>query len=294
MGFPTETKNNLAVLISEMKKAMLGGGELALSAQGNVKNIGKKIETLEKDTLETAQRRAAQTVIDGQVQELILQTVVRMGESHDFFLDAEEETPSVKLFTNRKSRTSLVIDPIDGTFEYLQGRDGYSICVGLLEDGAILTAIVYFPARRCLYAIEADGRSLVTIYDDALRIKEIKELRGSRALQQNVIYRNKRVADDVAECLARHGYTVHDDAGAESIWSEAILKCLGGGYAACIFHTPQIRDVLLGAILANMPNGYATDWNGKPLVWPKSGRVPRVMFGIGAPPEKILACLKPS
>ena len=55
--------------------------------------------------------------------------------------------------------TVRVIDPIDGTYEYLNGCDSYSVCLGVVENGKISMAIVYFPARDMLYFIGTDGQS---------------------------------------------------------------------------------------------------------------------------------------
>jgi myo-inositol-1(or 4)-monophosphatase len=47
-----------------------------------------------------------------------------------------------------KQQRCFVIDPIDGTKEFVEGRDGFSISVALLEARRPVFAIVDFPARR--------------------------------------------------------------------------------------------------------------------------------------------------
>ncbi len=50
------------------------------------------------------------------------------------------------------------------------------------------------------------------------------------------------------------------------LWPAALLKCISGEYTASIFHSPQIRDVLLGAIIESLPGGYMVDWAGKKII----------------------------
>lgn len=67
---------------------------------------------------------------------------------------------------------------------------------------------------------------------------------------------------------------------------------MSGNYYACIFHTPQIRDVLIGAIIEHIPGGYAIDWEGKKLIWTNGGRLKNAIFGFNTPPKEILSCLR--
>lgn len=279
-------------LAEKIKLAVLEGGRMALAAQSGVSNIGKTAEHLSQDTPEMLQRRSAKTLLDEQVQEIVLRAVIDAGAAEYLFLDAEEDTPLVRSFVNQDASVSLVIDPIDGTLEYLRGESGYSVCAGLFESGKARAVLVYFPSRRKLYSMEPDGISYETTYSDAGEVIERKELSIPVGTPQNVIYRNGRVTGSVVEKLTEAGYSTCDEANAEGVWSAAILKCAAGKYDACIFHTPQMRDILLAVICANVPGGLITDWEGRPIMWARGGRIPRVMFSVGVPTEKIIVCLK--
>ena len=88
-------------------------------------------------------------------------------------LDAEEKTPSAKLFSSNGSETTLVIDPIDGTTQYIAGTEQYSICVGLLQKGKIITALIYFPNQNHFYFIGADGNAYVSKDDNLNQAKRL-------------------------------------------------------------------------------------------------------------------------
>lgn len=272
--------------LKRMSQAVLEAGQLAREKQEGVVNIGKEVESLPEDTAEVHAARSAKTIIDERVQELLLKAAAAVLDPKSIKLDAEEETPSTKLFPNKESEITLVIDPIDGTTQYIDGTDQYSICVGLLERGKILTALVYFPKRRLFYFIGTDGKAYLS-KDGSL--SSAQELITQIPSDEKAIYINYRVPNEIKQHLMEHGYKVTE---AQAGWSEGLLQCLSGEFVLLVLHTIQVRDVLLGAILAITPGGYAVDWKGKTLVWPPGGRIPRVMFGVGNPPKEILDCLK--
>jgi myo-inositol-1(or 4)-monophosphatase len=70
-----------------------------------------------------------------------------------------EETPDN---TDRLSKQRLfVIDPIDGTSAYVNGRDWWTICIGVVEDGRPIAGVVIAPVLDEVYAAaEGQGATL--------------------------------------------------------------------------------------------------------------------------------------
>ena len=59
-----------------------------------------------------------------------------------------------------KSRV-WVVDPIDGTRDYLRGREGWAVSIALVEDGQPVIALLDCPARAAVFRAEAgQGASL--------------------------------------------------------------------------------------------------------------------------------------
>ena len=52
-------------------------------------------------------------------------------------------------------RRLWVVDPIDGTRDFLRGRTGWAVSVALVEDGVPIVAALYAPARQQLFVAEA-------------------------------------------------------------------------------------------------------------------------------------------
>ncbi len=269
-----------------MSKAVLETGGLAVKKQKGVVNIGKKAERLTGDNDITIADRQAKTIVDEEVQELLLKAALKVLDGKRVKLDAEEETPSTKLFSNKSSAVTLVIDPIDGTREYIDGLDSYSINIGLVEKGRVISAFVYFPIQKNLYFLGSDGRPYLSKNGNVKNAKPLK----ARPRKNKNVYVNVRVSEEINHRLEKAGYKVIWRTSVY-LWSKGILLTLSD-IKVVLFHTPQIRDILLGAIIAAAPNGYGVDWKGQKLVWPDGGRVHRAMFGTGQPSKEILDCLK--
>jgi 3'(2'), 5'-bisphosphate nucleotidase len=56
--------------------------------------------------------------------------------------------------------TFLIVDPLDGTKEFVKRRGDFTVNIALVEDGIPTRGIVYAPARKRLFYTQADGRSV--------------------------------------------------------------------------------------------------------------------------------------
>jgi myo-inositol-1(or 4)-monophosphatase len=73
-----------------------------------------------------------------------------------------------------------VVDPIDGTKEFIGGIPEFAISIGLAEDGEVILAVLNNPAAGELYwAVRGDGTRL---NGEPVRVTERAELDGARIL----------------------------------------------------------------------------------------------------------------
>lgn len=75
---------------------------------------------------------------------------------------AEEQAALEGLAEIRTDRFFLV-DPLDGTKEFIENRPDYTVNIAYVEDGVPLLGVVYAPARRELYFGSADGAFFATV-----------------------------------------------------------------------------------------------------------------------------------
>lgn len=76
--------------------------------------------------------------------------------------------PGVKLVTEEQAASHegapaaafLIVDPLDGTKEFVQRRGDFTVNIAYIEGGVPLRGVVYAPARERLFYTTADGRSV--------------------------------------------------------------------------------------------------------------------------------------
>ena len=63
--------------------------------------------------------------------------------------------------THRQSlRDFIIVDPLDGTKEFVQRRGDFTVNIALVLDGRPMRGVVYAPAKQRLFYTRADGKSV--------------------------------------------------------------------------------------------------------------------------------------
>ena len=78
----------------------------------------------------------------------ILMNALSLLFPNDFILSEEIESNPADV---RAASRVWIVDPLDGTSAFLEGRDDFSILVGLSVDRVALAGLMYFPARDIMY-----------------------------------------------------------------------------------------------------------------------------------------------
>jgi len=75
--------------------------------------------------------------------------------------------PHIPLVTEEQAATHaqthasfLIVDPLDGTKEFVQRRGDFTVNIAYVQDGVPVRGVVYAPARGRLFYTTADGRSV--------------------------------------------------------------------------------------------------------------------------------------
>lgn len=74
----------------------------------------------------------------------------------DLPLITEEQAESHGL----TARTFLIVDPLDGTKEFVQRRGDFTVNIAYVQDGVPLRGVVYAPAKGRLFYTTADGTAV--------------------------------------------------------------------------------------------------------------------------------------
>ncbi|MEO9898307.1 MAG: 3'(2'),5'-bisphosphate nucleotidase CysQ [Paracoccaceae bacterium] len=110
--------------------------------------------------------------------------VTAADEAADALISAglRAEFPDVMLVTeeqsethNQTSDTFLIVDPLDGTKEFIHRRGDFTVNIALIENGIPTRGVVYAPAKNRMFFTLADGSSVEEIgpFGDEIGVTEV-------------------------------------------------------------------------------------------------------------------------
>jgi myo-inositol-1(or 4)-monophosphatase len=127
------------------------------------------IERLDQLDIEQKGRADFVSEVDRQAEEIIIDTIRSAYPDHGIL--AEESGVSGD---KDKSEHEWIIDPLDGTTNFLHGLPVYAVSIGLRVRGVLQTAVVYDPSRDELFsASKGKGAHL---NDRRIRVSDTRTL----------------------------------------------------------------------------------------------------------------------
>lgn len=91
---------------------------------------------------------------DKDTEKLILNIIKSKFPNHDFLCEESGNQEN-------DSKYKWIIDPIDGTNNYIDARDTYSVSIGIERNNEIILGVVYLPKKgELFYAIKGKGAYL--------------------------------------------------------------------------------------------------------------------------------------
>ena len=238
--------------LSHMRLAAEQVGVVALQFRGKVANVGKSMPTDE----DPVHRAAAEALSDVDLasQEIILLSLA----AHFPFvrLDAEEDTPLVERFAGNDSRYTVVIDPIDGTLNYLSLRGEFGVLIGLLEDDRFIASLCHFPLRK---------ETFVAVRDRGAFRYDLSSRAGSRerviaGTDSRLVYVNSGTGPEVIARVKAAGYEPARS-GCSAI--DSTVCATGLAAAAITMRAPSIRRSV-GTLISREAGGILTLATGEP------------------------------
>lgn len=124
--------------------------ELAASAGGKILEIAKgDLGTSRK------QDKSPVTAADVAAEGLLREGLAKLLPGVPFIGEESVERGDIP----EPGREFLLIDPLDGTREFIAGRDEYTVNVGLISNGVPVLGVIYTPAKGIIHA-GAQGHAL--------------------------------------------------------------------------------------------------------------------------------------
>lgn len=122
---------------------MLNTAVKAARAAGKIINYGS--QNLDRLTVHTKRENDFVSEIDHKAEQAIIQTLLEAYPKHAIL---GEETGASGA---GESEYQWIIDPLDGTTNFLHGVPQYAVSIALLHRGQLSQAVIYDPARNDLY-----------------------------------------------------------------------------------------------------------------------------------------------
>ncbi|MBN2447312.1 MAG: inositol monophosphatase [Phycisphaerae bacterium] len=229
------------------EQAARAGGAVARARYETDLNIRLKADRSEVSDADEAAQRA---IID----------MIQAARPDDSFIGEEQLDTSSPPPPPTNNKVCWVIDPIDGTRNYIRRMGDYSTCVAAMHGGMPIVGVVYDPQRDRLYSA-ARGEDLTV---NGVAIRHDKCEKDAKCPRRKVLVGVPSTATDVV-----HGI-VHDWMDrfvVRNYGSTAIHLALvaAGQLDAAISANSKLWDIAAGWMLVVAGGGRMTSPTGPPL-----------------------------
>ncbi|HJR73188.1 MAG TPA: inositol monophosphatase family protein [Luteimonas sp.] len=158
-------------------------------------------------------------------------------------------------------RYTWVIDPLDGTSNYLRGLPHYCVSIALTENGEPVHGVIFDPIRNELFVASRGGGAVLN--DRKIRVAERKDLAGS-VIVTGFPPRERERAGAQLECvrqLLREAEDVRRTGSAALDLAYVACGRLDGYFEAGV----KPWDIAAGALLVREAGGRVCEYNGANL-----------------------------
>ncbi|HEX5472021.1 MAG TPA: inositol monophosphatase family protein [Lacipirellulaceae bacterium] len=164
----SESKNGISIDMSDEE-----GNEWLATCEAAARAGGEQIRAW-RGRFRTREKGRSDLVTDADLasQDAIRSVIAARFPDHSFVGEEQSTTP----LSRRASDLQWLVDPLDGTTNYVHGYPHFAVSVALLRGGDILAGVIYDPTRDQCFAAAAgrgawcDGMRLQTS-----RVTEVSE-----------------------------------------------------------------------------------------------------------------------
>jgi myo-inositol-1(or 4)-monophosphatase len=187
-------------------------------------------------------------------------------ESEDAVLAIlEHEFPEYSIFSEEKgavdknSEYTFIIDPLDGTNNFVVGVPNFSVSIGLLQNDEIIAGVIYSPMIDNVYYAEKGSGA----YFDGKRITVSTETDIKRA---TMCYNCSYETPAEEESRAMRGLYSLGGKRVMTNWSPTFDFCMlaSGRIEGVVVDNCELYDFAAGKIIAREAGALITDRDGNP------------------------------
>lgn len=225
---------------SAFRAAMLAGRHI-------VQNLGR----ISREDISMKQASDFVTRVDRESEDLIVTAIKKEFPEHDFL--AEE---SVK--TARTGEYRWIIDPLDGTTNFIHEYPVFSVSIALEYKNEIILGVVFDPLRNEMFT--AEKRKGAFLNGQPIKTSAISDAKNS-LIATGFPFRNKHMIDPYLELFKKLFHKVSDIRRAGSAALDlANLAC--GRYDGFFEIGLSPWDMAAGSIIIKEAGGVVSDFSG--------------------------------
>ena len=211
---------------------------------------------LDIESVRVSQKKANDfvTEVDHAAEKVIIETLLQAYPDHGIW--AEESGTE---FGAQNAECVWIIDPLDGTTNFIHGLPIYCVSIALAVRGKIEQAVVYDPSRNDLFTA-TKGRGAY-LNDRRLRVSKRTQLKES-LVSTGFPYRE---GDDFDQYLVMMGEVMRRTAGLRRPGAAALdLAYVAAGFTDAFFEKGlQPWDVAAGSLLVQEAGGLVGNFSGE-------------------------------
>ena len=154
---------------------MLNVAVRAARAAGRI--IVRASHDIETVKVARKQRNDFVTEVDRAAEAAIIQTLKHAFPDHGFLAEESGHAPGAHRVDPPQAEHLWIIDPLDGTTNFIHGLPQYCVSIALMQKGVVTQAVVYDPNRDELYTA-SKGRGAY-LNDRRIRVAARDRLDGA-------------------------------------------------------------------------------------------------------------------
>jgi len=235
--------NNQSTTIKKMISAAQAGGSVV------AKYFGKELKTTTKSLPSDFYTKA-----DVGSERSILNSISRSFPNYNIL--SEERG-----LLNKHSDYTFIIDPLDGTNNFVMGIPNFSIAIALENDNITTHAVVYQPLLKRIYYAELNQGAYCG--GKRLHVSHVRDIRHA-----TVAYSCSYGVSDAREIAVSKQIRSLRVKRLLSTWSPAIDFCLlaSGKIEAIVSDQNEKYDYFAGQLIAKEAGALVTDFSGKKII----------------------------
>ncbi|MGH8272861.1 MAG: inositol monophosphatase family protein [Gammaproteobacteria bacterium] len=198
--------------------------------------------------------------IDRRAEQVIIETIRKAHPDHTILAEESGAGGAVE------SDYQWIVDPLDGTTNYIHGFPVFSVSIAVVERGRLAHGVVYDPLREEMF-VASRGRGAL-LNDRRIRMASRRDLQGA-LIGTGFPFRDFSDLDDYLSMLRA---VIEDSGGVRRAGSAALdLAWLAAGRLDGFFELDlKPWDIAAGCLLIEEAGGEFGDLSGKPG-WPVAG-----------------------